>query len=122
MERLFEVVKEQIQPHHLPHAYLIMVGELAVITGMILAEKLRKQIPSLRLVNHCGGGSMKSQFKKADKSGAALALVIGEDEISNNKTTIKYLREDKPQQQLSEQELIALLTNHITGKTSGRVI
>jgi len=118
MERLFELVKELVQPNYLPHAYLIVVNEPAVRKGMILAETLRKQVPGLRLINHCGGGSMKSQFKKADKSGATLALVIGEDELSSDKTAVKYLREDQPQQHLSVTELIDLLTNCVAGKRS----
>jgi histidyl-tRNA synthetase len=118
MERLFELVKEQVQPDYLPHVYLILINEQAVLKGMILAEKLRKQVAGLRLVNHCGGGSMKSQFKKADKSGAAIALVIGEDELASNKTAVKYLREDKPQQHLSEPELVELLTNRVAGTPS----
>jgi histidyl-tRNA synthetase len=117
MERLFELVKELVQPDYMPHVYLIMVNEQAVSKGMILAETLRKQIPGLRMVNHCGGGSMKSQFKKADKSGATIALIIGEDELASDKAAVKYLREDKPQQHLSEAELIDLLTSRVAGKT-----
>jgi len=116
MERLFELVKETVKLDYLPHAYLIMLNEQAVSKGMILAETLRKQVPGLRLVNHCGGGSMKSQFKRADKSGATMALVIGEDELASGKTAIKYLREDKPQQHLATHELAELLTGCVAGK------
>ncbi len=113
MERLFELVKDQVQPNHMPHVYLIMTSPDAITKGMILAEKLRKGVPGLRLVNHCGGGSMKSQFKKADKSGAVIALVIGEDELSSDTAAVKYLREDKPQQHMSKEELINLLSDHV---------
>lgn len=114
MERLYELVKDQLQPDHWPQVYLIMTSPQAVVKGMILAENLRKRLPGLRLMNHCGGGSMKSQFKKADKSGAAIALIIGEDEITSNTAAVKYLREDKPQQHMSEEELVVLLSNFIT--------
>jgi histidyl-tRNA synthetase len=113
MERLFEVVKEYVKPDDIPHVYLIMLSEQAVSKGMLLAENLRRHIPALRLINHCGGGSMKSQFKKADKSGAPIALVLGEDEMASGKIAVKYLREDKPQQHLSEQELVNLLSGYI---------
>jgi histidyl-tRNA synthetase len=113
MERLFELVKDQVQPNHVPHVYLIMASPEAVTKGMILAEKLRTHIPGLRVVNHCGGGSMKSQFKKADKSGAVIALVIGEDELSSGTAAVKYLREDKSQQHMSEDELINLLSDYV---------
>jgi histidyl-tRNA synthetase len=113
MERLFELVKDLVQPNNTPHVYLIMTSQNAVIKGMILAENLRKRVRGLRLVNHCGGGSMKSQFKKADKSGADIALVIGEDELDSGTAAVKYLREDKPQQHMSEEELVKLLSNYI---------
>jgi histidyl-tRNA synthetase len=113
MERLFELVKDLVQPNNTPHVYLIMTSSNAVIKGMIMAENLRKRVPGLRLVNHCGGGSMKSQFKKADKSGADIALVIGEDELDSGNAAVKYLREDKPQQHMSEEELINLLSNYV---------
>jgi len=113
MERLFELVKEQVQPNHLPHAYLIMTSQGAINKGLLLAEQLRKGVPGLRLVNHCGGGSMKSQFKKADKSGASVALVIGDDELSSNTIAVKFLREDKDQQHLSQEELIQMLSNYV---------
>ena len=80
---------------------------------MILAEKLRREVPGLRLVNHCGGGSMKSQFKKADKSAAGLALIIGDEELASGQITVKYLREDQPQQTLSEQQLLTLLASYV---------
>jgi histidyl-tRNA synthetase len=113
MERLFELVKDVIELKHFPHAYLILDGTQAAIKGMILAETLRKRLPGLRVVNHCGGGSLKSQFKKADKSGAAIALIMGEDELSSGMTAVKYLREDKPQEHVSEEELVNLLSNYI---------
>jgi len=107
------VVKDQLQLDHMPHAYLIMTGDAAVTQGMIRAENLRQRLPGLRLVNHCGGGSLKSQFKKADKSGAAVALIIGEDELNSGMTAVKYLREEQPQQHMSEEELVNLLSNYV---------
>lgn len=80
-----------------PHAYLLLVGDLAAQQGLLLAEQLRDELPALKLRSHCGGGSFKSQMKKADKSGAQLALILGEDEIAEQKVAVKHLREEQPQ-------------------------
>lgn len=92
-----------------PHIYVIMVGEEALEKGLTLAEQLRNKIPQLRLITHCGGGSFKNQFKKADKSGAKWALILGETELANQQIGFKYLREEQPQQTFSESDLIAHL-------------
>ena len=77
---------------HYPDAYLVLVGERAMQQGIILAEKMRDALPGFRLITHCGGGSFKSQFKKADKSNARFALILGDDEIDKGEIGIKPLR------------------------------
>ena len=72
---------------------------------MRFAEAIRNAIPLIKVQVHCGGGSFKSQFKKADKSGAQIALILGEDELKNNTVGIKYLREEKDQLTLSQSQL-----------------
>ena len=62
--------------------YIVAVDS-ANTQAMILADDLRTEYPSMRIESHCGGGSFKSQMKKADKSGATLALVLGEDEVGS---------------------------------------
>ena len=62
----------------------------------VIAAQLRAQVPGLRLV-HAGGGNFKKQLKRADKSGAEVALILGEDELEQGVVTVKYLREEKPQ-------------------------
>ncbi len=109
LERLLALVREQLQPQHLPHAYLVLVGEAAQRQGLILAERLRDAQPGLRLVTHCGGGSFKSQFKRADKSGARVALVLGDDEVAQGTVGVKYLREDREQETLPQ----AALAEHL---------
>jgi histidyl-tRNA synthetase len=74
-----------------------------------LAEHLRDQLPRLRLQTHCGGGSFKSQMKKADKSGAQIACLLGEDEVRSGTISVKYLREDKPQETLDFEGLVQTL-------------
>jgi histidyl-tRNA synthetase len=92
-----------------PHIYLMMVGDEALEKGLTLAEQLRNEFPQLRLITHCGGGSFKNQFKKADKSGAKWALILGETELNNQQIGFKYLREEQPQQSFSQLDLISHL-------------
>ncbi|WP_017445470.1 histidine--tRNA ligase [Gayadomonas joobiniege] len=82
--------------------YVVMLGQQAEVKGPALIEKLRDQLPDVRVQLNCGGGNFKKQFKKADKSGAQIALVLGDDEITANQVTIKALREQ------AEQKTIAL--------------
>ncbi|GMR07489.1 MAG: histidine--tRNA ligase [Gammaproteobacteria bacterium] len=96
-----------------PHAYLVMVGDEAQSAGFKLVDSLRTSVPGLKIVMHCGGGSYKSQFKKADKSGASLALIIGDDEIANGVISIKPLRSDDDQQQLSHDDVEKYLQEFI---------
>ncbi|MGD9108145.1 MAG: histidine--tRNA ligase [Gammaproteobacteria bacterium] len=101
LERLIAMLAElKLLPQlsSVPDVYLVMVGEGTVQAGMLLAEKLRDELPSLRLITNGGGGNFKSQFKRADKSGARLALILGNEELLAQKIAIKYLREDKPQE------------------------
>ena len=72
---------------------------------MTLAERLRDAVPGLRLLVNAGAGSFKSQLKKADKSGACFALILGEDELAGQVVGVKPLRDDGPQQTLSWSDL-----------------
>lgn len=89
--------------------YLVTLGDAAVTAGFRLAEQLRDALPALRLVVHCGGGSFKSQFKKADKSGALYALILGENEAAEGRVGLKPLRGEGDQQDLSWADLPARL-------------
>jgi histidyl-tRNA synthetase len=89
--------------------YLIRVGEQAEQQGTFFAEAIRNQIAGLKLQVDCVGGSFKSQFKKADKSGAAYALILGDDEVSRGEVSIKPLRDNQEQQVLSQAAAIEFL-------------
>jgi len=78
-------------------AYLVAVGAEAQREVLPLAERLRDAAPGLRLMSHCGGGSFKSQFKKADRSGARFAVVLGEGELARGVAGVKPLRGDGEQ-------------------------
>ncbi|MBT1452376.1 histidine--tRNA ligase [Glaciecola sp. XM2] len=93
-----------------PDVFITALGEISQTPAMLLAEKVRDAHPSLRVLMHCGGGNMKKQMKKAGGSGAKLAIIIGEAEIEQKMYGVKYLQEDKPQQQFSEVDLIKLLS------------
>jgi len=98
-----------------PHAYLIAAAPQAQARIMQLAEQLRDRVPGLRLVLNCGGGSFKSQFKKADRSGAAFALVLGETELQNGSIGFKPLRGPGEQQDLPLDQVVAELARHVAG-------
>src|SRR5262249_54691153 len=98
------------------HAYLITDSETSFESGLKLANYLRSKVHGLHLILHCGGGSLKSQFKKADKSGAIYALIIGEHEMKTRSVSMKSLREDIPQQSLYQDELAEYLKLKISKK------
>jgi len=89
--------------------FVAAVGEGTAAPALLLAEQLRDALPDLRVQVNCGGGSFKSQFKKADKSGARFALVLGEDEVKNASVSLKWLREEHEQQVVAQAEIAALL-------------
>ncbi|MCW8828207.1 MAG: histidine--tRNA ligase [Gammaproteobacteria bacterium] len=115
VERLVSLLEAEHVPeeHYQPHAYLVQVGEAAQRRGLLLAEQLRDALPLLRLEVHCGGGSFKSQFKKADKSRAPLALILGDEEVANGTLGIKFLREETEQKLLSQQDVIDYLSGYL---------
>ena len=90
-------------------AYVVILGDSAQIEANKLAEMWRDQVPEIRLQCHCGGGNMKKQLKRADKSGAKVALIMGDDEISQETVMIKYLRGQKAQENVEFSEVSSLL-------------
>lgn len=90
-------------------AYVISLGDGIDIKATELAEQWRDAVPQTRIQTHCGGGNMKKQIKRADKSGAQVALILGEDELANQQVTVKYLRGQQEQQQMAFEQVPALL-------------
>ncbi|MEJ2553041.1 MAG: histidine--tRNA ligase [Gammaproteobacteria bacterium] len=80
-----------------PDFYLAVVGEEAERQGLVWAEQLRSACPEVRLVMNCGGGGFKAQLKRADRSGATFALILGEEEVRNGRVALKPLRQESPQ-------------------------
>ncbi|QTS85430.1 histidine--tRNA ligase [Pseudomonas khazarica] len=81
--------------------YVCAFGEAAELAALTLVERLRDELPALRLLLNSGGGSFKSQFKKADKSGARYALILGDDELARRVVGCKPLRDDSEQQSVA---------------------
>ena len=98
LERLVEMLASSHEVVQNPHAYFVLVGDNVQIPAQVLAEQLRDALPELRLTVNSGGGSFKSQFKKADRSGAELALIIAEEELARDEVAIKYLRDAAAEQ------------------------
>tara|TARA_R110001583_G_scaffold79170_3_gene214051 strand:- start:9361 stop:10635 length:1275 start_codon:yes stop_codon:yes gene_type:complete len=94
-------------------AYVVILGDDAQIRANALAEQWRDQVPNIRLQCHCGGGNMKKQLKRADKSGAQIALILGDDEIAQQSVMIKYLRGQQEQQNVVFEKIPSLLCDLI---------
>jgi len=94
--------------------FIAAVGEGTDTAALLLAETLRDAMPDLRVLVNCGGGSFKSQFKRADKSGARFALVLGEDEVKNGTISLKWLREEHEQHALAQADVAAFMKEHHT--------
>ena len=111
LERLV-LMLEQLESFKIPRdvdIYLAAVGKVAELPAMALAERIRDDLPELRVMLHCGGGKFAKQLKKADQSGAEIALILGADEVAAERITVKHLRLDKAQESLAYAELVAVL-------------
>ena len=93
--------------------YLVLLGHAATREGLILAEQLRNGLPGIEVLCNCGGGGMKAQFKRADRSGARYALVLGDDEIANNTVVVKPLRTDEQQSVITRDDVVEQLRHRL---------
>lgn len=109
LERLVLLVQEvnkSIPVKSAVDIYVVYQGEGTTLVAFQLAEKLRSELPHLSTMLHCSGGNFKKQFKRADKSGATLALVLGESEVQNNQVVVKHLLGGAEQQTIDVDNLI----------------
>lgn len=90
--------------------YLVAAGKAAELKAVEIAEQLRHSAPALRVVNHCGGGNFKKQMKRADKLGAQVALILGEDEVNNQQVTVKNLKVHGEQQTVAWADVASAVT------------
>ena len=109
LERLVLLVQEvnkSIPVKSAVDIYVVYQGEGTTLAAFQLAEKLRLELPHLSTMLHCSGGNFKKQFRRADKSGATLALVLGESEVQNNQVVVKHLLGEAEQQTIDVDNLI----------------
>lgn len=109
LERLVLLVQEvnkSIPVKSAVDIYVVYQGEGTTLAAFQLAEKLRSELPHLSTMLHCSGGNFKKQFKRADKSGATMALVLGESEVQNNQVVVKHLLGAAEQQTIDVSNLI----------------
>ena len=109
LERLVLLVQEvnkSIPVKSAVDIYIVYQGEGTTLAAFQLAEKLRSELPHLSTMLHCSGGNFKKQFRRADKSGATLALVLGESEVQNNQVVVKHLLGEAEQQTIDVANLI----------------
>ena len=109
LERLVLLVQEvnkSIPVKSAVDIYVVYQGEGSTLAAFQLAEKLRSELPHLSTMLHCSGGNFKKQFRRADKSGATLALVLGESEVQNNQVVVKHLLGEAEQQTIDVDNLI----------------
>lgn len=112
LERLHSLIQGQLQEQVTAiDAYLIMLGESTQQFGIELVQRIRSELPSIAVQMNCGGGSIKAQMKRADRSGASLALIIGEEEVAQRQVSVKFLQTEAAQQTVSEDALMELLQN-----------
>ncbi len=113
LERVFLLMQEyQVEADDAPDVYLVNVGEQAEVAAFGIAERLRNA--NIQVVLHAGGGSFKSQMKKADRSRAKYALILGDDEVANNEVALKPMLATVKgeQQKLSIEAAVAYLTGN----------
>ncbi|MDP9134413.1 MAG: histidine--tRNA ligase, partial [Actinomycetota bacterium] len=108
-----------------PAVYLVLSGERAELAGVALAERLRDALPGRGVLANMEGGSFKAQLKRADKSGAAVALIVGDDEVARGVAAVKWLRTGSAQQEwnwddLPRQLAAALDMDEASGTNDGR--
>ncbi|WP_416381926.1 histidine--tRNA ligase [Marinobacter sp. THAF39] len=106
-----ELVPDYVNNH--ADVYVTAMGDKVIAPAMAIAEELRSALPGSVVVTHCGGGSFKSQMKKADRSGARYAVILGENELASGNVGLKPLRDDEPQQDIARSELAHALASRL---------
>ena len=111
LERLILLLQVlELQADEPTDLYVVSADETTLSHAMAETDRIRADYPGLNVTQHLGGGSFKSQFKRADKSGAKWALIFGHDEVASGSVTIKPMRSDGEQKTLSASELNEFLS------------
>ena len=99
---------------------MIAVGEEAVRAALPLGESLRDALPGLRLSANCGGGGFKAQFRRADKSGARIAVILGADEMRQGVAGVKLMCQASEQESVGQGDLAGHIGRMLGGRALGR--
>ena len=111
LERLIELVdvSDQNEQNNPPKIYIVAVGSKAEEEGFVLAEELRDAYPNLSIEMNLNGGRFKQQFKRADKAGADIALILGDDEMRQQTVGVKPMRSEGHQEIVDRKELLSII-------------
>jgi len=111
LERLIELVdvSDQNEQNNPPKIYIVAVGSKAEEEGFVLAEELRDAYPNLSIEMNLNGGRFKQQFKRADKAGADIALILGDDEMRQQTVGVKPMRSEEHQETVDRKELLSII-------------
>ena len=111
LERLIELVdvSDQNEQNNPPKIYIVAVGSKAEEEGFVLAEELRDAYPNLSIEMNLNGGRFKQQFKRADKAGADIALILGDDEMRQQTVGVKPMRSEGHQETVDRKELLSII-------------
>jgi histidyl-tRNA synthetase len=110
IERLYSLVEDNLNTQTpVLDAYVIALGDQVTRYAFHVCEQIRQEFPDFAIQMNCGGGSIKSQMKRADRANARLAIIIGDDELKNENITVKNLQQDVPQITCGLDQLSTLL-------------
>jgi histidyl-tRNA synthetase len=120
MERVVELLVQAGQAPATPatDVYVVVSGARASAAGIGLVERLRDELPTRRFDLNLGGGNFKAQFRRADRSGAALAVILGDDELARGVAAVKPLRNEAGQKECPLPELAAAVEAALAGATA----
>jgi len=118
MERLVELYKlargqDDAAAGAQAGVYIVAVGERALAAALALAENLRDDRPGLSVEMNCGGGGFKAQMRRADASGATVAVILGEDEVAGGTVSVKPLRGEGEQVNVAAPAILSALAPYL---------
>lgn len=114
VDRLALMLENITEPEAQADVYIASMGEAARRRALEVGELVRSSLPGVKTIVHCGSGKFKAQFKKADAQNASITLILGEDEVANDKVGIKFLREDTDQLTVDTADLSKHLTQYFS--------
>jgi histidyl-tRNA synthetase len=106
LDRLALMLDERFEARPAADIYIASMGDVARHQALLLAERIRDELPGVRVMAHCSEGKFKAQLKKADASLATVALVIGDEEVASGEIGIKQLRGDGQQANVNATDII----------------